>query len=95
MTRFWMGKVAPFFKTLVKVENGENDDSTFPNGFLDLSQLFPTLLGAGKVAKTTTFQLFPPIYRGKVKKSMVQVETQWKNDSNYFATFSQKKFFQP
>ena len=41
---------------------------TFPNDFLNLAQLLPTFPGSGKVRHNPTFQLFPPIYRGKVKK---------------------------
>ncbi len=64
-------KVALFFETTVKVKNGKNSVLTFPNGFLDLYRLLPTFRTTGKVDQTTTFQLFPPIYRGKVKKLMV------------------------
>jgi hypothetical protein len=73
-----MVKVDPFLRSPVKVEFGKNSVSTFPNGFLDLSQLLPTFSHVGKVRQTTTFQLFPPIYRGKVKKSM---DTRGKSDS--------------
>ena len=70
MGSFSMVKVDAFLKNAVKVEIDKNDGLTFPNGFLDLYQLLPTFLNTGKVSKSPTFQLFPPIYRGKVKKCM-------------------------
>lgn len=69
MTRFWPVKVAPFFRFPVKVEIAQNDVLTFPNGFLDLSQLLPTFPRAGKVAKTTTFPTFTPYIIGVKLKS--------------------------
>jgi len=53
-------KVACFFEKAVKVEIGKNDNLTFSNSFIDLSQLLPTFPVVVKVAKTTTFQLLPP-----------------------------------
>jgi len=66
--KFWPVKVAFFFRSPVKVEIGKNGLLTFSNGFLDLSQLFPTFQGDGKVTQTTTFPTFPLYYiQGKLK----------------------------
>ncbi len=65
MMRFWSVKVDHFFRSPVKVEIAQNDVLTFPNNFLDLSQLLPTFQRAVKVAKTTTFPTFPPILIGE------------------------------
>lgn len=68
MMSFYPVKVRPFLKPSVKVRIRENGVFTFPNSFLDLSQLLPVFPRERKASQALTFLLFPPIYRGKVKK---------------------------